>query len=93
MTPLTPDAFKQEVSEWAERIGVDPSEVHLRKMKRKWGSCSTNGRLTFSTDLLIESSDDRSKVIVHELLHLKVPNHGPLFRRLESAYLSNGKAH
>ncbi len=89
MSPLTPDAFKQEVFNWAERIGVDPSEVHLRMMKRKWGSCSTSGRLTFSTDLLTEPPDERSRVIVHELLHLRVPNHGQLFRRLEAAYLES----
>lgn len=88
MTPLSPEEFKQEVSKWADRIGVDPSEIHLRRMKRKWGSCSTNGRLTFSTELLDEPADARSRVIVHELLHLKVPNHGALFRRLEEAYLA-----
>jgi predicted metal-dependent hydrolase len=92
MTSLTPAAFKQEVSEWAERIGVDPSEIHLRQMKRKWGSCSTNGRLTFSSDLLTEPPNERSRVIVHELLHLKVPNHGALFRRLENAYLAQERA-
>jgi hypothetical protein len=29
-------------------------------------------------------------VIVHELLHLKVPNHGKLFRALMKAYLAGG---
>jgi predicted metal-dependent hydrolase len=91
VTRLTPEDFKQEVSEWADRIDVDPSEIHLREMKRKWGSCSTNGRLTFSTELLSEPVDVRSRVIVHELLHLKIPNHGPLFRRLEGAYLAQTK--
>lgn len=90
MTRLTPADFKQEVSLWADRIGVDPSEIHLRKMNRKWGSCSTNGRLTFNTELLSEPPEERSRVIVHELLHLKVRNHGPLFRQLESAYLLQG---
>ena len=30
---------------WARRIGVEPKEVHIRPMSRKWGSCSTAGRL------------------------------------------------
>lgn len=89
MTRFTSDDFKEEVDRWATEIGVSPSEVHLRKMKRKWGSCSTSGRLTFNSDLLVESQEIRAGAIVHELLHLKVPNHGPLFKSLERAYLAS----
>lgn len=80
--------FKEEVKRWAQQIGVKPTEIHLRRMSRKWGSCSTSGRLTFSTELLGASEEIRNGAIVHELLHLRVPNHGPLFRNLEQAYLS-----
>ena len=61
----------------------------MRRMSRKWGSCSTAGRLTFNEDLLSESAEVRKQVIVHELLHLKVPNHGKVLRALLRAYLSN----
>lgn len=81
------DVFKSEVMAWAQRIGVVPKEIHIRPMKRKWGSCSSSGRLTFSTDLLSQPAEFRSEIIVHELLHLKIPNHGPLFRALLRAYL------
>lgn len=91
MSPLTPSDFKREVQTWAQKIGVSPTEIHLRKMTRKWGSCSTSGRVTFSTELLGESDRVRMGAIVHELLHLKVPNHGPLFRSLERAYMKNGE--
>lgn len=88
LVPL--EVFKAEVQTWAERLGVQPKEVHVRPMKRKWGSCSSNGRLTFSTDLLTQPAAFRREVIVHELLHLKVPNHGALFRALLRAYLALG---
>lgn len=84
--PITVGAFKAEVMAWAEKIRVQPAEVHVRPMKRKWASCSSRGRLTFDTDLLSEPESYRADVIVHELLHLKVPNHGPLFRSLMRAY-------
>jgi predicted metal-dependent hydrolase len=80
--------FKEEVRSWAERIGVEPKEVHIRPMKRKWASCSTSGRVTFDTDLLRQPTPFRSEAIVHELLHLKVPNHGKLFRSLLRAHLA-----
>lgn len=96
-TPLedvvTKDVFKAEVLAWAKRIGVTLKELHVRPMKRKWGSCSSQGRATFSTDLLTQPAKFRREAIVHELLHLKVPNHGKLFRSLLRAYLGTGHLH
>jgi len=83
------DLFKAEVQAWAQRLEVTPHEIHLRPMKRKWASCSSRGRLTFDTELLRQPAEFRREVIVHELLHLKVPNHGPLFKALLRAYLAS----
>lgn len=83
------DVFRAEVSVWARRIGVTPKEIHLRPMSRKWGSCSTSGRITFNTELLLKPAILRRRVIVEELLHLKIPNHGKLFKSLLRAYLGN----
>ena len=92
-TPLedvvSKDIFKAEVKAWAQRIRVEPKEIHVRPMTRKWGSCSTAGRVTFNSDLLTESAARRKRVIVEELLHLKVPNHGKLFKALLKAYLGD----
>jgi predicted metal-dependent hydrolase len=81
------DLFKAEVTAWAQRIGVQPKQIIIRAMKNKWGSCSTAGRLTFDAGLLSCPATHRRTVIVHELVHLKVPNHGKLFRSLLRAYL------
>jgi len=56
-------------------------------MKTKWASCSTSGAISFSADLLTERRAFGEAVIVHELLHLRVRNHGPLFRSLLGAIL------
>ena len=86
-SPVPREEFKGEVRAWAERLDVDPAGVRLTDMSRKWASCSTRGRVTFATDLLAQPEPFRREVIVHELLHLKVPNHGPLFRALLLTYL------
>jgi predicted metal-dependent hydrolase len=87
------DIFKAEVTAWAKKIGVEPKQVHVRPMSRKWGSASTAGRVTFDTGLLTQPAAFR-EVIVHELLHLKVPNHGKLFKALLKAYLGeSGDGH
>jgi len=85
------DIFKSEVLSWAERIGVTPKEIQIRPMKKKWGSCSSTGRLTFDTELLKQPAYIRDEIIVHELLHLKIPCHGPLFKTLLHAYLRQEK--
>lgn len=81
------EVFKSEVSSWAESLDVTIHAITLRPMKNKWASCSSKGNLSFDTALLHQPASFRRKVIVHELLHLRYPNHGPLFRALEKMYL------
>lgn len=82
------EVFKSEVRSWARRIGVEPQSITIRPMKRKWASCSSKGNVTFDEGLLFQPAEFRREAIVHELLHLKVPNHGRVFRTLLSSYLS-----
>ena len=56
-------------------------------MRNKWASCSTNGHLNFNDDLLELAQDLWDYVIVHELLHFFVPNHGKLWKSLMRAHL------
>ena len=79
--------LKGAVWQWADRIGVKVREIHLRQMQRKWASISTNGRLTLNTELLDLPEALTEFVIVHELVHLLVPNHGKLFKGYMSAYI------
>lgn len=58
-------------------------------MQNKWASCSTSGRLNFSSDLLELDCDLWDYVIVHELLHSFVPNHGKLWKSLMRVHLGN----
>lgn len=78
--------FKDRVLTWSEKLKVKPSQVRIQRMTRKWGSCSTAGWVTFSEDLLTEPKRFQEYAIVHELLHLRVPNHGKLFKATLSAH-------
>lgn len=80
--------FKSEVIDWADEIGVQPKEIHVREMKNKWASCSSRGRLTFSYALLNRPLEERIYAIVHELLHMRYPNHNKMFRSMFSSYLN-----
>lgn len=86
-TMLKIDNFKNSVLEWAEKIEVEPKEIHIRQMSNKWASLSDTGRLTFNSELLSKHRKFSDYVIVHELLHMKVPNHGKLFKSLMHAFI------
>lgn len=79
--------FRNKVKIWSKKMQVFPYEVHLKRMKKRWGYCTSEGIVNFNSELLFMDESKQDFVIVHELLHLKVPNHGNLFRSLMSAYL------
>ena len=72
--------LRRRVGDWARRLKVRPREVRIRFMTRKWGSCSTLGIITLAADLADQQPGFQDFVIAHELLHLRVPNHGRLFK-------------
>ncbi len=85
------EALRQRVECWLERLHVPVPRVRVRDMTRKWGSCSTSGTITLATDLSHQEVGFQDFVIAHELLHLRVPNHGKLFKALMAAHVPDWK--
>ena len=81
------EEFKARVLEWARKLEVDAHSIYIRPMRRKWASCSTGGTLSFNDELPGMAKDLGDYVIVHELLHFSVPNHGKLWKSLMRAHL------
>lgn len=63
--------------------GLAPN-LRIRSMTRRWGSCSRNGTITLSTELIKTPLHCIEYVVMHELCHLRVHDHGPAFFRLLS---------
>ena len=87
--PVNKTDFKIEVLQWAEKLDVEVKSIAVRPMKNKWASCSTNGRLNFSNAVMELDHELRDYVVVHELLHFSVPNHGKLWKSLMLAHLGD----
>jgi predicted metal-dependent hydrolase len=83
------EEFKARVLEWAGKLGVKASGIYVRPMRRKWASCSTAGTFSFNDELLSLDRELGDYVIVHELLHFSVPNHGKLWKSLMRAHLGD----
>lgn len=81
--------FKHRARQWAEKLDVQIVWLGVRPMRNKWASCSTAGHLNFNDELLSLDTELWDYVIVHELLHFSVPNHGKLWKSLMHAHLGD----
>lgn len=74
------------VSGLEPRTATKPTKIEVRELGFRWGSCGAHGVLYFNWRLLQLPVRLVDYVIVHELVHLSVPNHRPQFwRALEAA--------
>lgn len=88
----SPDELRALVRAWAARIGVEPGKITLRPMQRKWGSCSGRQNITLNTALTWVPRPLAEYVILHELAHLRVFNHGKDFKTLMSQHMPDWQA-
>ena len=63
-------------------LGVRPARVTVRDTASRFGSCSSTGTLSFSWRLVVAPPAVLDYVVVHELCHLREPNHSRRFWRL-----------
>jgi predicted metal-dependent hydrolase len=67
---------------YAERIGARIKRLSVRDQSSRWGSCSTNGALSFSWRLILAPAFVLDYLAAHEVCHLVEMNHSPRFWRL-----------
>lgn len=66
--------------------------LKLRKMKSRWGSCNVNTKvITLNLTLAEKKEDLIDYVIMHELIHTIVPNHGKSFYAYFDRYMPDHK--
>ena len=82
-----PAELRAILREWAKRLGVKPGRVQIRDMYQKWGSCSSRGSITLNTALCRVPRPLAEYVVLHELVHLRVFNHGKEFKAMMSVHM------
>jgi predicted metal-dependent hydrolase len=70
--------------ELAARHGFEAGRVTVRDQRSRWGSCSPRGDISLNWRLVTMPDAVRDYVILHELAHLREPNHSRRFWRVMS---------
>lgn len=69
-----------ERANWhAENLGLTPSRITIRDQTTRWGSCSSNGVLSFSWRVVLAPPFVLDYLAAHEVAHLKEMNHSKRF--------------
>lgn len=75
----------QSIEEWRIKLGEEPVTWKLRNMRSQWGNCRAARRLiTLNTQLARVPDELREYIVMHEMCHLQIQNHGPEFKALET---------
>ena len=80
----------QKLSYFSDQYGFHFHKVTIKHNSSNWGSCSRAGNINLNLNLIRLPEPLCDYVLLHELCHLKEPNHGPRFHALlERLCLSN----
>ena len=71
--------IRNRMKNWTSRMNLKPAGRDVRDLGFRWGSCSSTGNINFHWATILLPPSIIDYIIVHELAHLKEPNHTPEF--------------
>jgi len=71
-------------------LNEDVKKFSVKPLSKKWGFCNYTKRyVTLNVELIKRTPFEIEYVILHELAHLKYPNHGKGFYNYVEKYMPN----
>ena len=81
-------AVEPLMSHWEQQLGVRAGHLFVQRMRTRWGSCNPrSGGIRLNTELATKPRECLEYILVHELLHLRVPKHDAAFVGLLDCHL------
>lgn len=82
----------KRVDYYKDIVGVTVNSVSIKSRKSQWGSCDSNGDITFSWRLVMARPEAIDYVVIHELCHRKHMDHSSAFWNQVQKYMPDFKA-
>lgn len=73
------DLFHRRHGRAAKRVGDSADSVTIKDMRTRWGSCGPSRKMSLNWRLIMAPLHVIDYVLVHELTHIRVPDHSPRF--------------
>ncbi len=71
--------IRERCAWYAKITGYKPASVKITNAQKRWGSCGPKGTLNFSWRLIMAPVEVIDYLVVHELVHIRQPDHSKLF--------------
>ena len=69
----------ERLDELSKAHGYPYNKVFVRNQKTRWGSCSTKNNISLNLQLARLPAELMDYVLLHELVHTRIKNHGQAF--------------
>jgi predicted metal-dependent hydrolase len=88
------EQIPQLLAKWEPKVGVDVAEVRIKKMKTRWGTCTSEARrIWLNLELVKKPSSCLEYILVHEMIHLLERHHNERFRDLMDEVMPQWQLH
>ncbi|ECQ5766977.1 M48 family metallopeptidase, partial [Campylobacter jejuni] len=82
--------FTFYLKKWSKKTGLFYTHLSIKNMKTRWGSCNHNkAYINLNLKLIQKSLRAIEYVILHEISHLKFPNHSKEFYTFIEHFMSD----
>jgi predicted metal-dependent hydrolase len=82
------------VAKWEPVVGVTVSDIRVRRMKTRWGSCNASaGRIWLNPELVKKPPSCLEYIFVHEMVHFLERHHNDLFKELMNRFMPQWRLH
>ena len=83
---LARERYTELAEDYAPEMGVTYDQIQIRNQRTKWGSCSSRGTLSLNWRVIMAPPAISAYLVVHELAHLREPNHSEAFWAIVAEY-------
>lgn len=85
--------LSQKTTSWSRRLDVNVKKITIKDQKTRWGSCSSRGGISLNWRLIMAPPPVIDYLVIHELCHLRQPNHSPAYWREVARWCPDFRLH